>query len=478
MNSTPNRPSRQGGSSRRAYAHKGGHTPTTTSARPHRSYSAHAPRTGHSTHQRTESRHASFTRTSTSDRSSGHYRGGSSRRPTHFTHKPHEHRGGRGGFSSGGSRGRGGRKMPTFDPSQFINKNPIQTEEKEYEAQHKFTEFGLDKKLAYTITQSGMTIPTPIQDQIIPVILEGNDVIGLAETGTGKTAAFLIPLIEKTIKQYNRQTLILTPTRELALQIDEELKKLSFGFRLYSTVCVGGTNIRPQIMGLKRKNHFIIGTPGRVIDLIERKHLKPFDITTVVLDEADRMLDMGFIHDMRRILEDIPKDHETLFFSATMSTEIQKLVHDFLKNPMTISVKKKDVTNSIEQDVVKCGHHNKFETLTNLLKDENFKRVLIFGSMKHSVEKLSKELSHAGIPAESIHGNKSHGQRQQALKKFKSGNARVLVATDVAARGIHVDKVTHVINYDLPNTFEDYVHRIGRTGRGKEKGKALTFIHV
>jgi superfamily II DNA/RNA helicase len=196
----------------------------------------------------------------------------------------------------------------------------------------------------------------------------------------------------------------------------------------------------------------------------------------VVLDEADRMLDMGFIHDMRKILEDVPQDHETLFFSATMSTEIQKLVHDFLKNPVTISVKKKDVTDSIVQDVVKYGNHNKFDTLTNLFNDESFKRVLIFGSMKHSVEKLSKELCHAGIPAESIHGNKSHGQRQQSLKKFKSGNSRVLVATDVAARGIHVDGVTHVINYDLPNTFEDYVHRIGRTGRGSSKGKALTFV--
>jgi superfamily II DNA/RNA helicase len=367
--------------------------------------------------------------------------------------------------------------MPTFNPSQFINKNPVEVkEEAAYEAKHKFTEFGLDKKLAFTITSSGMTTPTPIQDQIIPEILNGRDVIGLAETGTGKTAAFLIPLIEKTIKEYNRQTLILAPTRELALQIDEELKKLSVGFKLFSTICVGGTNIRPQIMSLKRKNHFIIGTPGRVLDLIDRRHFKPQDVRTVVLDEADRMLDMGFIHDMRKILEDIPADHETLFFSATMSADIQKLVHDFLNDPVTISVKKKDVTNSIEQDVVKFAHHNKFDTLAALLKTPDCKRVIIFGSMKHSVEKLSKELNTAGIKADSIHGNKSHGQRQQALKRFKSGHTQVLVATDVAARGIHVDSVSHVINYDLPNTFEDYVHRIGRTGRGSAKGKALTFI--
>jgi ATP-dependent RNA helicase RhlE len=381
--------------------------------------------------------------------------------------------------SRSGSQGngrRGGRKMPTFDPSQFINKNPVEKQEEIYTAKHKFTEFGLDKKLAFTITESGMTIPTPIQDQIIPVILQGKDVIGLAETGTGKTAAFLIPLIEKTLKEYGRQTLILAPTRELAIQIEDELRKLSKGFKLFSTICVGGTSIRPQIQGLRRKNHFIIGTPGRVIDLIERGNLRPQNIRTVVLDEADRMLDMGFIHDMRKILEDIPTNHETLFFSATMSDEIKKLVNDFLHEPVTISVKKKEVTNSIAQDVVKYGNHNKFETLVSLLKKDEFKRVLIFGAMKHSVEKLSKELTHEGIKSESIHGNKSHGQRQTSLKKFKSGNAQVLVATDVAARGIHVDSVTHVINYDLPNTFEDYVHRIGRTGRGKEKGIALTFI--
>lgn len=480
MNPTPNRQGRQGGSSRGADAQRGGYS--ASSSAPRRNYASSSARTSvHSSHTRSEGGYASHTRSASPLRSTGNYRGGSSRSGSTFNHRPHgagSTRGGAGSSFSSGGRGRGGRKMPTFDPSQFINKNPIQAEpEVAYEPKHKFTEFGLDKKLAFTITSAGMTLPTPIQDQIIPIILEGNDVIGLAETGTGKTAAFLIPLIEKTIKQYNRQTLILAPTRELALQIEEELRKLSVGFKLFSTVCVGGTNIRPQIMGLRRKNHFIIGTPGRVMDLIDRKHLKPFDITTVVLDEADRMLDMGFIHDMRKILEDIPKDHETLFFSATMSEEIKRLVNDFLRNPITVSVKKTEVTNSIEQDVVKCGHHNKFETLTNLLKDESFKRVLIFGSMKHSVEKLSKELTGAGIPSESIHGNKSHGQRQQALKRFKSGNVRVLVATDVAARGIHVDKVTHVINYDLPNTFEDYVHRIGRTGRGIEKGKALTFIH-
>ena len=384
--------------------------------------------------------------------------------------------GSRGGGNRGGGGRGGGRRMPTFDPSQFINTHPVDIEEVAYVAKNKFSTFGLNGKLVQAINAMGLEIPSPIQDQIIPEILNGRDVIGLAETGTGKTAAFLIPIIEKTLKEYGRQTLILAPTRELAIQIEDELKKLSRNFKIFSTVCVGGTNIRPQINGLRRKNHFVIGTPGRVLDLIKRKHFKATEVTTVILDEADRMLDMGFIHDIREILSATPDDRETLFFSATMNTDAEKIVNDFLRDPITVSVKKKDVTNSIEQDVVPHGHHDKFETLTKLLGDEAFKRVLIFGSMKHSVEKLARELSAHGIKAESIHGNKSHGQRQHALAKFKSGNARVLVATDVAARGIHVDNVSHVINYDLPNTFADYVHRIGRTGRGDKKGKALTFI--
>ncbi len=391
-----------------------------------------------------------------------------------------EQRGGNRAFTHrgpSGGRGRSPRVMKTFDVSKFINKNPvIITEEEIYEPKHKFTDFGLDKKLAFTVTEAGLTTPTPIQDQIIPLILEGRDVIGLANTGTGKTAAFLVPLIDKTLREYNRQTLILTPTRELAIQIEVELHKLSKGFKIFSTTCVGGTSIRPQISGLRRKNHFIIGTPGRILDLIDRGNLRPQTITTVVLDEADRMLDMGFIHDMRKILEDIPKNHETLFFSATMSKDIEALVNDFLRNPITISVKKQDIANSVEQDVVKYEHHNKFETLTNLLKGAEFKRVLIFGAMKHSVEKLAQELTKHGVPAESIHGNKSHPQRQRSLARFKSGQARILVATDVAARGIHVDNISHVVNYDLPSTYEDYVHRIGRTGRAKERGKALTFV--
>ena len=374
-------------------------------------------------------------------------------------------------------RGRSGRKMLTFDPSQFINKNPVNVKDEVYKARNTFDTFGVREHLSSTIRKMGLTVPTPIQDQIIPEILVGNDVIGLAETGTGKTAAFLIPLIENTLdkKKRQKQTLILVPTRELALQIEEELRNLAQGLGLNSVVCIGGVNIRPQIKLLRRNNQFIIGTPGRVLDLINKRFINTNAITTVVLDEADRMLDMGFINDMKKIISQIPKSRETLLFLATMAKDTNALAAEFLKNPVTVSVKKSDVTNLIEQDVIKYGNE-KFTTLVNLLKKDEFKKVIVFGAMKYSVKKLAQQLSASKIKAESIHGNKNHSQRQLALSKFKKGDVKVLVATDVAARGIHVDDVTHVINYDLPNTFNDYVHRIGRTGRGTKRGKALTFV--
>lgn len=388
-----------------------------------------------------------------------------------------------GGRSSGGfrrpagnRRGGGKKALPTFDPTQFINKNPVQKSEEIYVPKHTFNDFAVDERLKKTLETIGLKTPSPIQDQVIPLILDGKDVVGLAETGTGKTAAFLIPLIELKKHDHRSVTLILTPTRELAIQIDTELKKLASAFRFFSTICVGGTGIGPQIRQLRRQNQFIIGTPGRIKDLLTRGILPTKTINSVVLDEADRMLDMGFINDMKEILGELPEDRQTLFFSATMDDKTKLLVNNFMIDPITISVKKKDVTDSIAQDVIRYDHHDKFQTLISLLKTDDFKRVIIFGAMKHSVEKLGEELNHNGITAESIHGNKNHNQRQRSLTRFKSGQVKVLVATDVAARGIHVDNVTHVINYDLPNTFEDYVHRIGRTGRGDSFGKALTFV--
>lgn len=405
------------------------------------------------------------------------YRRRSNRSTRSGEHRPNTGRRTNHGHARGSrSRTSNKRVLPTFDPTQFINKNPAELKEEVYKPQNRFTDFAIDGRLQQNIKSMGITTPSPIQDQIIPEILEGRDVIGLAETGTGKTAAFLIPLIELKKKSHRDATLILTPTRELALQIEAELKKLAHNFRFFSAVCVGGTSIGPQIRQLRKINQFIIGTPGRVKDLIDRGVLRTENITSVVLDEADRMLDMGFIHDMRMILGTLPAQRHTLFFSATMDARTQSLVHEFMRTPVTISVKKRDVTNSIAQDVVPYTHAHKFDTLLDMLNKDAFKRVIIFGAMKHSVEKLGDALNEHGVPSESIHGNKNHSQRQRSLKRFKSGQVRVLVATDVAARGIHVDGVTHVINYDLPNTFEDYVHRIGRTGRGTQRGAALTFI--
>jgi len=398
------------------------------------------------------------------NRRSSHYRGGNEKSRSSSR-------------SFGGSRPSSQkRSQKTFDPSQFINKNPKTVNQEVYVPQHTFDDFAINPILKKTIHSLGITIPSPIQDKTIPMILEGKDVVGLAETGTGKTAAFLIPLIEHKIAQPNTTTLILAPTRELAIQINDEFQKLAKGFKIFSSVCVGGASISFQIRSLQRQNHFIIGTPGRVVDLLERGVIRTSTINSVVLDEADRMLDMGFIHDIKRILKQLPPKRHTLFFSATMDEKTKDLVHQFMYNPTIVSVKKKEVTDSIEQDITVFSKDSKFTTLVSLLKQEDFARVMVFGAMKHSVKKLEKDLRDKGLSVESIHGNKSHSQRQFSLSRFKKGEVRVLVATDIASRGVHVDDVTHVINYDLPSSFEDYVHRIGRTGRGSKPGKALTFI--
>lgn len=387
--------------------------------------------------------------------------------------------GGRSGSFGGsqGGRGRGGgRSNKFFDVTKYINKNPVAQKIEVYMPKNTFSDFKVDPRIHALIARKGITIPTPIQDQIIPHILEGKDVVGLAETGTGKTAAFLVPLIDKMIKDPKLTTIILTPTRELAIQIESELRTLSFGLGIFGTCCVGGVSIGGQLRSLKFHQHFIIGTPGRIKDLIERKAIYPSRISTVVLDEADRMLDMGFINDMKAILGAMPTHRHTLFFSATMSDEIKRLVHDFLKNPVTVALSTGQAATSIEQDVVFCKGADKVDVLADLLAKPEFSRVIIFGHTKHGVEKLMSKLADKKITTDSIHGNKNHNQRQRALNAFKSGEVRVLVATDVAARGIHVDNVSHVINYDLPVSYEDYIHRIGRTGRGAQRGKALTLI--
>ena len=358
-----------------------------------------------------------------------------------------------------------------------MNKTVVTTEEPVFVPEHTFADFDINPHLKKNILARGYELPTPIQDKAIPHALLGQDVVGLAETGTGKTAAFLIPLIDKVMKQKGERILIMAPTRELAVQIEKELAGFARGLGFRGMVAVGGANIAPQISALRYDPAFVIGTPGRLKDLMERKALDLAGFGTVVLDEADRMLDMGFIDDMRFILAKMRSERHTLFFSATMSKDIERLIGDFLSNPVVISVKTQDTSRNVEQDIVRIPYgKEKFDVLAELLKNREFSRVLVFGRTKFGVEKLAKALSRLHIHAESIHGNKTHPARMRALEAFKAGKVSVLVATDVAARGLDIPAVSHVINYDLPSTYEDYVHRIGRTGRASNKGIALTFV--
>lgn len=385
--------------------------------------------------------------------------------------------GNRGGGRPGGFNRKPKRFGKYIDPALFINKAVVTETVVEYVPEHKFADFKVEPELKATITKKGYVTPTPIQDRAIPHILKGGDVVGIANTGTGKTAAFLIPIINKLILDRRSSALVMVPTRELALQINEEFRTLVPGLRLFSATFVGGTSTYRDVQKLRQHNHLIIGTPGRLKDMEERGALVLEDFTTVVLDEADRMLDMGFIHDMRAMLGKIPESAQGLFFSATLTKEIERLVSDFLTDPVTISVKTQETADSVDQDVVRLRPGElKIDVLEKLLRDPAFDKVLVFGETKHGVEKVAKELMRRGIKAESIHGNKTHGKRQSALRMFKESHAQVLVATDVAARGLDIAGVSHVINYDIPHTYEDYVHRIGRTGRAGKRGKALTFL--
>ncbi|MEX0933393.1 MAG: DEAD/DEAH box helicase [Candidatus Paceibacterota bacterium] len=383
-------------------------------------------------------------------------------------------RGGRRSFSGNRGRGRGAQKI---DVSRFINRSDTGIVEIAFQSEHAFSDFAVEETLKVNIQEKGYVTPTPIQDKIIPHILDGRDVVGIANTGTGKTAAFLVPLINKVLKNGKEQILIMVPTRELAIQIEEELRGFTKRMPVFGVVCVGGAPIERQISGLRRQHNFVIGTPGRLKDLMERNllHLKEFN--TVVLDEADRMLDMGFIHDMRFMLSKMPTPRHTLFFSATISPEIERLIGDFLIDPIRISVKTGDTAKNVDQDIIRLEKGaDKIDVLHDLLTQSDFGKVLIFGRTKHGVERLSRDLAARGLKTGSIHGDKSQSQRERALSQFKKDAIQALVATDVAARGLDITDITHVINYDIPSTYEDYVHRIGRTGRGDKKGKAITFV--
>lgn len=346
-----------------------------------------------------------------------------------------------------------------------------------------FKELELIEPILKALETEGYTNPTPIQEQAIPSALAGKDILGCAQTGTGKTAAFSIPILQLVCQSqlngnFTRgiKALILTPTRELAIQIDESIAAYGKNLRISHEVIFGGVSQHHQVINLKKGVDILTATPGRLLDLMQQGFIHLKDIRFFVLDEADRMLDMGFINDVKKVVAKLPEKKQTLFFSATMPDEIEKLANTLLKNPVTIAVTPVSSTvEKIEQAIYFVEKENKKNLLQDLLQDSAIKSVLVFTRTKHGADKVVKNLVKQGITSEAIHGNKSQNARQRALTNFKNGNTRILVATDIAARGIDVDGLSHVFNYELPNVPETYVHRIGRTGRAGENGMAISF---
>jgi ATP-dependent RNA helicase RhlE len=348
-----------------------------------------------------------------------------------------------------------------------------------------FKEFGLSTELTQALEELGYHTPTSIQKQSIPLILEGGDLLAGSQTGTGKTAGFTLPLLQNLMKKHideghkKIRSLILTPTRELAIQVEESVKTYGKHLPLKSAAIFGGVTIKSQIKILQSGVDIIVATPGRLLDLISQKAANLSHVEILVLDEADRMLDMGFIHDIRKLLALLPKKRQNLLFSATFSDDIKKLANGLLNQPKMIQVAQQNTTaQGVSQTIYPVDSKRKRELLAFLIKSENWKQVLVFTRTKHGANRLSSQLQAEGITAAAIHGNKSQGARTKALADFKEGSVRVLVATDIAARGLDIDQLPFVVNFDLPNVPEDYVHRIGRTGRAGNEGSAFSLVCI
>lgn len=368
-----------------------------------------------------------------------------------------------------------GPKKQQIDPRRYIQKAKP-AEAVAFVPNNQFADFAVHPLLHGNIKAKGLVTPTPIQDQAIPHGIEGRDVVGIANTGTGKTVAFALPVLNRLLMDKSQRALIMAPTRELAQQIEAECKTIARGSGLNGAILIGGTSMGPQLNSLRLRPQIVIGTPGRIKDHMERGTLNVSNFTMVVLDEVDRMLDMGFINDMRFILSRIPESRQSFFFSATMDPKVEGLVHSFLNDPVTVSVKTGLTSDNVEQDIVYSTKEKKMDLLHETLIKNEAGKVLVFDDTQRSVERVSQQLIARGFQADAIHGGKSQGQRQRALARFKKSEVTVLVATDVAARGIDVVDITHVINYSTPQSYEDYIHRIGRAGRAGRKGYALTFI--
>lgn len=383
------------------------------------------------------------------------------------------------GSMRGGNRPNAGRRRTGqyIDPARFVRVAQPK-EAMHYTPTHAFADFDIHESLKHNLEFHKYTQPTPIQDQTIPLVLDGKDVIGIASTGTGKTAAFAVPILNRLLQDRQARALVVAPTRELAQQIEAECRKLSAGNKLYSAVLIGGSNMNPQLRDLRGNPQLVIGTPGRIKDHIERRTLRLQHFSIAVLDEVDRMLDMGFVNDVRSILAELPNTRQSLFFSATLNNEINTLIRTFSADPITISLKQGETSDNVHQDVIAYQTNNdKLDKLHNILIDQDVSKVIVFEETKRGVDRLNKELLSRGFQADSIHGGKTQGQRQRALSRFKRSEIAILVATDVAARGIDVADISHVINYSMPQSYDDYVHRIGRAGRAGKVGFALTFVN-
>jgi len=379
--------------------------------------------------------------------------------------------------NGGGSRAPRRRGAQYIDPTRFVKAAKPVTAETEYVPTHKFDDFNVHEKIKSNLRAKGFVTPTPIQDQTIIPALEGKDIIGIANTGTGKTAAFAIPILNRLLTDRNSRALIVAPTRELAQQIDEDIRSMAKGSGLFGAVVIGGEPIGRQLRDLRSNPQIVIGTPGRIKDHLERRTLNLARFNMIVLDEVDRMLDMGFVDDVREILSHLAEERQSFFFSATLDTRVNNLIQTFSHDPITISIKTGETSDNVDQNVVQYGGNmEKIEKLHDILLEEHVTKVIVFDETQRSVERLSQELVARGFPAVSIHGGKNQGQRQRALNSFKTDQVSILVATDVAARGIDVKDISHVINYTQPQSYEDYVHRIGRAGRAGKTGYALTFV--
>ena len=387
------------------------------------------------------------------------------------------YRGNNNRFNGGGGRryGNNNSRGASLNPLMFV-KRASDIQEAPYVSQNSFADFPFDTMVQKNIQTRGYDRPTAIQDQAMSSILNGKDLVGIANTGTGKTAAFLLPLLTKVAKDRNQKVLIVTPTRELAVQIRDEFILFSRSMGIFSTLCIGGASINTQARQLSKRPNFVIGTPGRLMDLEKRRILNLTQFNNVVLDEVDRMLDMGFINDIKHIVSFLPKIRQSLFFSATLPEATKAVMRTFLTDPVMVSVKTGETAQNVDQDIVQTRGRDKIDVLHDLLIKQEFQKVLVFGRTKYGVNKLEKSLLQRGFKAAAIHGNKTQAQRQRSLNMLKNNEVQVLLATDVASRGLDIENVTHVINFNAPESYEDYVHRIGRTGRAGKKGVALTFV--